>query len=176
MAPSSWSTGVSDPTGAAAMTGRGEPNAPIKCSSALLVFTKENLVRSFVSHPRARATTPKSTATPRLRRIQIQKPGIVSWPRMPCSRRRKQDRERSLLPTRTTIIKTKFERQVPESRRPSKSIPESVPHKESKASLWRFPTRKTSQRQWRPPVCSEALTQPGQAGGSGIRPGTEIAE
>src|SRR5277367_3446948 len=58
----------------AALTGRiagfSGPNALIKCASALVVFTKENLVSRFVSHPSAMATTPMITATPKARRIQ----------------------------------------------------------------------------------------------------------
>src|SRR6185312_14308776 len=41
----------------------------IRRSSVLLVFTKENLVRTVVSQPRAMATTPIMTATPMARRI-----------------------------------------------------------------------------------------------------------
>src|SRR5580698_7288723 len=65
IAPSSLRAGI----GAAAMTGFDDLTASIKCSSALLVFTKEILVRRFVSQPRARATSPMITATPRARRI-----------------------------------------------------------------------------------------------------------
>src|ERR1700738_1103327 len=43
--------------------------ALIRRDSALAVFTKENFVSRFVSHPNAIATTPMITAAPRPRRI-----------------------------------------------------------------------------------------------------------
>src|SRR6202161_3104347 len=70
MGPSSARTS----TGSAALTGTSAglcaPSALTKCSSALAVLTKENLVSRLVSQPRAMATTPTITATPRARRIQ----------------------------------------------------------------------------------------------------------
>src|ERR1022692_884030 len=63
--------------GSAALTGTipgvSGPIASIKCVSTLEVFTKENFVSRFVSHPSAIAATPMITATPRARRIHTSK-------------------------------------------------------------------------------------------------------
>src|SRR5271156_6020187 len=75
--PSSPRTTAGPAGAAAALTGRtagfSEPSASIKCASALDVFTKENFVSRFVSHPRAMAATPIITATPKARRIHTAK-------------------------------------------------------------------------------------------------------
>src|SRR5580692_2895018 len=70
--PSSLSTREVDSAGAAARTGLAEAEAEaiIRCSSTFPVFTNDNFVSRFASHPRARATTPMMTATPNPRRIQ----------------------------------------------------------------------------------------------------------
>src|SRR5580658_4717090 len=68
-------------------------NRSIKCSSAFEVFTKENLVRRFVSQPRAIATTPMITATPNPRRIQI------------SNESERFNAEKTLLPAKSAIPK-----------------------------------------------------------------------
>src|SRR5580658_277737 len=49
------------------------PSVPIRCDSALAVFTNEYLASSFVSQPSDMAITPMITATPSPRRIQTSK-------------------------------------------------------------------------------------------------------
>src|ERR1700722_6218096 len=71
--PSSESAGVMSTGLTGTEAGFSGLRVPIKCSSALAVFTKENLLSRPVSQPSAMATTPTSTATPSARRIQTSK-------------------------------------------------------------------------------------------------------